>query len=92
MNTIHVDLQADQTDYQVNLETDSLDLQQDLALGIAVETRAGEHYHGPIDITPSDQEQILATADLFMDTDIRVAPIPSNYGLITWNGATLIVS
>ena len=27
-----------------------------------------------------------------MDEEIRIMPIPSNYGLITWDGSVLLVS
>ena len=43
-------------------------------------------------VTPSNEEQVLETAGLMMTANVRVEPIPSNYGLITWNGSTLTVS
>lgn len=49
-------------------------------------------YEGPYIITPSQQEQILNTKDKLMNNNITVESIPSNYGLITWNGAVLTVS
>lgn len=51
-----------------------------------------ERYQGPYEATPSDQTQILRTADMTMTNDVVVNPIPSNYGLITWNGSTITVS
>lgn len=51
-----------------------------------------DHYHGDMDITPTATRQTLATADLVVDGNIIIEPIPSNYGLITWNGSTLTVS
>lgn len=51
-----------------------------------------DHYTGQTTVTPSQQTQTLFTADHILDRNIIINPIPSNYGLITWNGATLTVS
>lgn len=49
-------------------------------------------YTGSYEVTPSDQEQVLQTNGLLMDGNVIINPIPSNYGLITWDGNTLSVS
>ena len=49
-------------------------------------------YAGAYEVTPSAQEQVLATAETILYHDVVVAPIPSNYGLITWNGSIITVS
>lgn len=49
-------------------------------------------YEGATEVTPSDTMQTLYTANRTLVTDIVINPIPSNYGLITWNGSTLTVS
>jgi len=49
-------------------------------------------YQGSTDITPGSEAQVLSTQGMVIDTDIVIEPIPSNYGLITWNGSTLLVS
>lgn len=49
-------------------------------------------YPGPYSVTPSQEAQVLNTKDLKMTQNVVVEPIPSNYGLITWNGSTLTVS
>ena len=49
-------------------------------------------YEGPYEVTPSGETQVLATEGLLMEQGVTVNPIPSNYGLITWNGAYLTVS
>ena len=36
--------------------------------------------------------QTLETDSLYMQGNITINPIPSNYGLITWNGSILTVS
>ena len=49
-------------------------------------------YEGPYEVTPMQRTQTLATDSLYMRGNITINPIPSNYGLITWNGSTLTVS
>lgn len=49
-------------------------------------------YSGTYEITPSSETQILETANRTTTADIVVNPVPSNYGLITWNGSFLTVS
>ena len=49
-------------------------------------------YDGIAEITPSQDTQILQTSNKTLTRNIVVNPIPSNYGLITWNGSTLTVS
>ena len=49
-------------------------------------------YQGPYSVTPGASAQTLATEGKAMTADVVIAPIPSNYGLITWTGSTLLVS
>lgn len=49
-------------------------------------------YHGPVTVTPATYEQTLLTHGTHLSQDVTIAPIPNNYGLITWNGSTLTVS
>ena len=49
-------------------------------------------YEGPYEVTPTLQTQTLATEELVMAHNVVINPIPSNYGLITWDGSTLTVS
>ena len=49
-------------------------------------------YEGQTEVTPSAEEQILLTGGLYVADHIKVKPIPSNYGLITYNGSTITVS
>lgn len=49
-------------------------------------------YDGITEITPSNQAQVLQTSNKALTRNIVVNPIPSNYGLITWNGNILTVS
>lgn len=49
-------------------------------------------YTGEYTVTPSSEAQTLETNGLRMTDNITVQPIPSNYGLITWDGSTITVS
>lgn len=49
-------------------------------------------YQGEYEVTPSRETQVLETAGLKMIDNVTVNPIPSNYGLIGWNGAFMTVS
>ena len=49
-------------------------------------------YQGATEITPTQETQVLETYGCIVPENITVNPIPQNYGLITWNGATLTVS
>ena len=52
----------------------------------------GETYDGEYEVTPTRETQILHTAAKIMSADAIVHPIPSNYGLITYNGFEILVS
>ena len=52
----------------------------------------GPPYTGSYSITPSTTSQTLNTAHRTLAQNITIGPIPSNYGLITWNGSVLTVS
>ena len=49
-------------------------------------------YDGMTEVTPSSETQILETRNTALYENIIINPIPSNYGLITWDGSTLTVS
>lgn len=49
-------------------------------------------YEGNYAVTPTQTAITLVTHGKTMAQDVVVAPVPSNYGLITWNGAFLTVS
>lgn len=51
-----------------------------------------ESYTGGYEYTPSSLEQVISIAGKTAVQDIVINPIPSNYGLITWDGSTLTVS
>lgn len=49
-------------------------------------------YTGQTTVTPDTTTQTLSTAGCLLTSNITVNPIPSNYGLITWNGSYLTIS
>lgn len=50
------------------------------------------YFDGAYEITPTTEAQTISIKGKTALEDIVVNPIPSNYGLITWNGAVLTVS
>lgn len=50
------------------------------------------YYEGAYSFTPTGDEQTIYIQGLTGKRNITIAPIPDNYGLITWNGSTLTVS
>lgn len=49
-------------------------------------------FEGSYEYTPSEQTQTIPIEDLRATQDIVINPIPSNYGLITYNGISITVS
>lgn len=49
-------------------------------------------YDGEFTVTPTQETQVLETAGKWLPRAVTINPIPSNYGLITWNGSVLTVS
>lgn len=66
--------------------------EQDGEIGIITAISDRPAYTGPTEVDPTQGTQILYTANKTVLSNITVNPIPSNYGLITWNGSTLTVS
>lgn len=48
-------------------------------------------YAGDYEYTPMDVKQTINIKDMTARDNITINPIPSNYGKITWDGATLKV-
>lgn len=68
-----------------NADVLTLDLKTPSQIGV-------DNYEGDYVVTPSNEAQILNTNHLRMMQNVTINPIPSNYGLITWNGSNLRVS
>lgn len=54
--------------------------------------QGGEAYEGDYEITPSEELQTLPTANRMLARNIVVAPIPKNYGRITYNGGGITIT
>ena len=76
----------DGDDYDVTF--DEGDESFDVSFGADVERQ----YHGATEVVPSSETQTLPTANRMLTEDIIIDPIPSNYGLITYNGSIITVS
>lgn len=68
----------------------------DQSIGVGLNTEIREspihNYEGPYEATPSASTQAFSMYGKFATEDFVVNPIPSNYGLITWDGGVLTVS
>ena len=53
---------------------------------------SGIPYDGPYEATPSLDTQTFSMQSKLMTADFTVAPIPTNYGLVTYNGTTIHIS
>ena len=62
------------------------------ALAVGAEIYTSSAYHGDYSVTPTNHAQTLPTSGHTLRGDIVIEPIPSNYGLITYNGSTITVS
>ena len=76
-----------------------LALSGELSTGLVLDgtlTRAAQTltpvYSGDYSFTPTSQTQTIEIENKMATADIVINPIPSNYGLITWNGTSLTVS
>lgn len=86
--------------FQITLDIDSLDaalsLETDDELSLSVEGGyvggSEREYRGSYYVRPAPTEQVLETSGKVMAHDVTIGAIPSNYGLITWDGSTLMVS
>lgn len=93
MNTpifIPMTVSADAAAIPMAVAVDTVVLQA--TVGAAIVARPVPDYLGPYEFTPTQGTQTAAVANTRATRDIIINPIPSNYGLITWNGATLTVS
>ena len=54
--------------------------------------REHEAFSGPYEYTPSSEEQTVPIAFMMASQDIKINPIPHNYGLITTDGSIITVS
>ena len=62
-----------------------------MALGAGITVLPAPRYSGEYEVTPSEETQVLATKGTVLQADITVAPVPSGYGRIAWNGSVITV-
>lgn len=74
----------------------SLATSGDVHLTLSSDVEVVDHvlpdYTGATDVIPRTWVQTLPTKNTSVRSDITVREIPSNYGLITWDGSVLTVS
>ena len=51
----------------------------------------GIPYSGSYSVEPGEETQVLPTASRMLNQNITVAPVPSNYGRIAYNGSGILV-
>lgn len=70
----------------------SLSLSSDGVYGSIMQYDSHSLYAGSYEFTPSAERQTISIGDKIASQDITINPIPSNYGLVTWNGSFLTIS
>ena len=87
---IEIDLCISPSDVPLTVESSSYAMTVESP--IVIQETPVPAYEGQTEVTPSAETQVLQTQGDLMLSNITINPIPSNYGLITWDGATLTVS
>jgi len=65
--------------------------QFDANLTETVTKMVAEYYEGPYEFTPGEEEQTIPVEDLVSTQNIKINPIPLNYGRLTYSGGILKV-
>ena len=97
-----IDVSVDVTRYELDIlskdiEESNLDISEN-AVSWEIAEYADMHtsdlplYRGPTEFVPTQQPQHVYVGGKAVRSDILIKPIPENYGLITYDGATLTVS
>jgi len=64
----------------------------EMGIGASYELVSNPIYEGEYEYTPTQETQTVQCAGKAMSENITINPIPSNYGLITYNGSVITVS
>lgn len=72
----------------MEVSNDSQSVEMDMGAEIVMSPK----YRGLYEFTPTNEQQIVKIEGKMAEENIVINPIPNNYGLITWNGSTLMVS
>lgn len=89
---IRIDITVSESEQQFDLTVVETNIPIQIGVETPIVTSTVPDYDGAYDITPSSGAQVFATNGKKLTHDFVVEPIPSNYGLITWNGSALTVS
>lgn len=87
---IHITISEQPTQFNIKIKDASERV--GVATSIPIITKVYPTYTDSYVVTPTNSEQVLDTTNKLLTQDIVVGPIPSNYGLITWNGSMLHIS
>ena len=90
MITIPMRVAEDAIAVPMRVGTDSQNI--GMSIGAEYAVAPTKQYEGSYEFTPSEQTQTIEISGETATRNIVINPIPNNYGLITWNGATLTVS
>lgn len=90
---IDVNFKQSDSEFDLGMEGDSTPFSFSVENGyrIIIDHDTPE-YTGEYSAIPSQERQVFRTNGKRMGEDFVVEPIPSNYGLITWDGSVLTVS
>lgn len=89
---ITVDMTVAESEQQFQMSVSESDISVLLEVLTAVVSSNIPDYEGSYTVTPTSESQTIPTANKRMVHDFVIDPIPSNYGLITYNGSTITVS
>ena len=85
-----VDLTVSDNAVEMGVTTDALSF--GVESPIVVQAVTIPVYEGAYELTPTAEAQTIPVHGFRFEEDLIIDPIPSNYGLITWDGVTLTVS
>lgn len=86
--TVKLSIPADNIELTVDNSTFSMGVEAP----IIVQATPIPVYEGEYEIAPTAEAQTIPVHGYRFEQDLIIDPIPSNYGLIAWNGSTLTVS
>lgn len=97
-----VSVEEDDSNFTLELDDDfafNLEIQDGDIFDFVIESSSafinyidGDIYDGTYIVTPTREQQVLNTANRVLLNNVVVNAIPSNYGLITWDGQALTIS
>ena len=89
---IAIPMQVSTSVQDVPVSVSSRDVGLNIGIGAAYHMGRDAPYEGPYTFTPTNETQVVLTASKALSENLVINPIPSNYGLVTYNGATITIS